>query len=173
MKKSVSCMFVIAVAGLLAAVGFLGAGAASAAPPYYGMTYAKVAEIMSGKGQTPSIATVIGSQLPTDECIVVNAYKSFTLDSSGRTAHRGTWMLALNCNRAVAQAGKPGNSIMTPEGQKARAIELKGTSISNNFAKSVAANKAPWCEANAVRCQQICDQSGTCSDELLKYLAAL
>ncbi|MCI4673434.1 hypothetical protein [Candidatus Mycolicibacterium alkanivorans] len=162
----------VGVAGVLVA-GVFGTGAAAASPPYYGMTYAKAVGIMQSKGQTPAIATVIGSQLPTDDCVVTNAYKSFTLDSSGRTAHRGTWMLDLNCNRAVAQAGKPGNSVMTPEGQKAKAIDIKSTSISDDFAKATKNGKAPWCEANARRCQQICDSSGMCSDDLVKYLASL
>ncbi|AQT83069.1 hypothetical protein B1R94_24250 [Mycolicibacterium litorale] len=154
----------------------MGTGIASAASPYYGQTYAQAAAKIESRGQTARIATVIGSQLAIDDCIVTNAYKSFTLNDRGRNAHRGTWLLSVNCNRAVAAPGKPGNSVMTPEGQKAKAIEVRADSLNNNFVNAMEKGKTPTCGASAERaanCKNFCDKYGLCSEDLVKYLASL
>lgn len=158
------CGGVAAVFGVLALSGTFGVGEAVAAPPFYGQTYAKAAETIEAKGLTASIATVIGSQLPTDDCRVMNAYMSFTLNSSGRKAHKGTWMLDLNCNQLVAQPGKPGNSTATSQGKSAKKIE-GWIAIWNVHPEK--------CDNSGSYCRKQCAYYGGCSDELLKYLAGL
>ncbi|SBS72251.1 conserved exported hypothetical protein [uncultured Mycobacterium sp.] len=167
MKRSVVS---VAVAVLALVAGLIGAGiAAASGPNVVGSTYAKAAEKISNWGYTPVIASVVGDQLPTDDCIVTSSAQASNLDSSGRS--RGKQLLVnLNCNAGLAGPGKPGNSLATPEGQKVRAIQLKGEGISMDYTKALQRNKAPWCEANAQRCQEICQQAGTCSADLLKYL---
>jgi hypothetical protein len=154
----------------------LGVGAATAAPPFYGQTYAKASATIKANGSTPAIATVIGSQVPTDDCVVTNAYMSITLDSTGRRAHRNTWMLELNCNSAVAQPGKPGNSVTTPEGKKAKANLTMADNLNTNLPKQVAAGKTPRCgqdAASAKTCMDFCDKSGLCSDWVVNYLTGI
>jgi hypothetical protein len=153
-----------------------GVGLASANPPFYGQTYAKAAAKIESNGQKADIATIIGSQLPTDDCIVTNAYQSFTLNSKGRRAHGGTWMLDLNCINAVASPGKPGNSTMTIEGKRAKAFRAQAQLFNRNIPKILAKGEVPSCGKShdkAQSCLAICMKAGICSDEVLKYLASV
>jgi hypothetical protein len=152
-----------AVIGVFALVGTFGTGTAFAAPPFYGQTYAEASEHIQNSGYDASIATVFGSQLPTPDCIVMNAYRSITLNSSGTKAHHA-WMLELNCNRLVAQPGKPGNSAVTPEGQKAKKYD-GWVAIWNKHPEK--------CDNSGTFCEGICARYGGCSAELLDYLAKL
>jgi len=156
-------------------VGIFGAGVAYGAPPFYGQTFGKASERIQSRGQTAVIATVIGSQLATDDCIVTNAYKSRTLNSTGRAAHRGTWLLDLNCNNTVARPGNPGNSVMTPQGQKAKKMQTRADRLNGNAHSALVKGKVPACgksDSNVQNCQNFCSRWGLCSDELLNYLSS-
>jgi hypothetical protein len=111
-----------AVVGALLAVVALGGGMAMAAgPDYSGQTYAKAAEQISSGGGTAVIATVIGEQLATDDCLVTGSKIGSNLDSSGRS--RGYQVLLdLNCNQTLAAPGKPGNSAATSEGKAEKGL---------------------------------------------------
>ncbi|WP_431235195.1 hypothetical protein ACQ856_12205 [Mycolicibacterium psychrotolerans] len=144
-------------------IGLGGTGVASAAPNLTGLTFGKASEKIQGWGGTAVISSVVGSQLATDDCIVTDARESITLDSSGRSAHRGRWLFDLNCNAAVAGPGKPGNSAASPDGAKAKKIE--GWIASWN-------KKPAYCDGHIAYCQRYCDNYDGCSDELKQYLAA-
>ena len=91
------------------------------------------------------------------------------LDSSGNNPG-GTVLLDLNCNDTSAFNGHPGNSVATPEGRQLKASRDTGVKINNDFTEATAAGQTSWCEENADDCKRICEESGTCSAELLDYL---
>ena len=119
MKKPV-VLGIGAVGVAAASFATFGSGTASAINEYAGQTYADAAQAVSDAGQTPVIATRVGSFLPTDQCTVTGSRSANFLDSSGTNAG-GRVLLYLNCNNSFAAAGVPGNSIGSPEGRQARA----------------------------------------------------
>ena len=119
MKKPV-VLGIGAVGVAAASFATFGSGTASAINEYAGQTYADAAQAISGNGQSPVIATRVGSFLPTDQCTVTGSRSANFLDSSG-TNPGGKVLLYLNCNNSFAAAGVPGNSIGSPEGRQARA----------------------------------------------------
>ena len=161
------------VASAAVAAGTLGAGVAIA--DNTGLTYAKAAERIRSFGGTPVIASVVGDQLATDDCIVIGQKKGAYLDASG-DKHFDKVYLHLNCGHAVAEPGKPGNSAATPAGRKGRATQAKVEDWNNTFPAMLAKGKVPWCgqsAENADTCLEGCTQSGSCSDEVLKYLGSV
>lgn len=109
-----------AVVAAAASLALFGAGVAGANDEYVGQTFADAAQAISGNGQSVTIATRVGSFLPTDQCIVTGSRTANFPDSSGNIAY-GRVLLNLNCNNTFAAAGVPGNSIGSPEGRQARA----------------------------------------------------
>ena len=103
-----------------AAFATFGSGAASATNEYAGMTYADAAQQISDGGQSATIATRVGSFLPTSQCTVTGSRSADFLDSSGSNPGNRV-LLYLNCNNTFATAGVPGNSIGSPQGRAARA----------------------------------------------------
>ena len=108
-----------AVGVAAASFALFGSGVASAVNEYAGMTYADASQEISNSGQSATIATRVGSFLPTDQCLVTGSRSANFLDSSG-TSSGGQVLLYLNCNNSFAAAGVPGNSIGSPEGRQAR-----------------------------------------------------
>ena len=108
-----------AVGVAAASFAVFGSGVASAVNEYAGQTYADAVQAISDSGQSATIATRVGSFLPTDQCIVTGSRSANFLDSSGTNAG-GQVLLYLNCNNSFAAAGVPGNSIGSPEGRQAR-----------------------------------------------------
>jgi hypothetical protein len=139
----------------------IGTGVACGAPPYYGQTFAKASDAVKSNGGTPVISTIVGSQLPTNDCLVTNAHKSITLDSQGHSAHSGTWLFDLNCNLLVAEPGKPGGSAATSEGADAKKIQ----------GWIVGWNRKPEGCTNPQWCLAMCDKYGGCSAETEQYLS--
>ena len=100
-----------------------------------------------------------GSQLTTDECIVVSWSKSIFRDSSGDSRGKD-FLLNLNCNRALAAPGHPGGSLMTPEGRQEKKDEASAAQISKNPAICDRSdNHAKWCA-------RVCTKTGLCEFEL-------
>jgi hypothetical protein len=118
MKKPV-VLGIGAVGVAAASFAAFGSGTASAVDEYAGQTYADAAQAISDSGQSATIATRVGSFLPTDQCQVTGSRNSSFLDSSGVNPG-GRVLLDLNCNNTFAAAGVPGNSIGSPEGRQAR-----------------------------------------------------
>lgn len=146
------------------AVVLFGAGSASAVDEYKGLTYEQVLQYTSNV----KVASRVGQDLPTAQCIVTGSRNSSSLDSSGN--YRGyTVLLDLNCNDPMT-AGHGGYSVTTPQGKEAQALKETGKDISTNYAQSLEAGQPSWCEENGDRCWDFCERSGTCSDEVLEFL---
>jgi len=136
-------------------VGF-GSGLASAADPLVGKTYSDAASWISNRNGTPVVATVSGSQLALDECIVTSWHRGGYLNSQGKNDRRNEYYLSLNCNNPVATPGHPGNSVVTPEGATAK----KERETALRFKEDQS-----WChksERNLSYCQRICKKTGLC-----------
>lgn len=118
MKKPV-VLGIGAIGFAAASFAAFGSGTASAVNEYAGQTYNDAAQAISDSGQSPVIATRVGSFLPTGSCMVTGSRNSSFLDSSGVNPG-GRVLLDLNCNNTFAAAGVPGNSIGSPEGRAAR-----------------------------------------------------
>ena len=117
MKKSLT-RSVAAVGGAAALFALFGSGSAWAIDEYVGQTYNDAATAIGQSGQTPIIATKVGSFLPTGACMVTHSRSASFLDSSGNNPG-GRVLLDLNCNYMFALAGVPGNSHASPEGKAA------------------------------------------------------
>jgi hypothetical protein len=141
------------------AVVLFGAGSASAVDEYKGLTYEQVLQYTSNV----KVASRVGQDLPTAQCIVTGSRNSSSLDSSGN--YRGGLLLDLNCNDPMTEY-----SVMTPQGKEAQALKETGKDISTNYAQSLEAGQPSWCEENGDRCWDYCERSGTCSDEVLEFL---
>lgn len=149
---------VLAVVGTVIVWLMLGSGLASAADPYVGKTYADAAAAISKRNGTAVVATVSGSALAQDDCIVISWAKSNFLDSSG-DQRRGEYRLNLNCNNPVATPGHPGNSSTSPAGIKAKVEQKRAASYDKNPA---------WChksENNLKYCIGVCERTGLCEIE--------
>ena len=109
-----------AVGAATASFVMFGSGTAAATNEYAGQTYADAVQAISDAGEYSTIATRVGSFLPTDECMVTGSRSANFLDSSGINGG-GRVLLFLNCNNNFAAAGVPGNSLGSPEGRQARA----------------------------------------------------
>ncbi len=159
MKKSLARGVGVIGSAAMAVVLF-GAGSASAVDEYKGLTYEQVLQYTSNV----KVASRVGQDLPTAQCIVTGSRNSSSLDSSGN--YRGyTVLLDLNCNDPMTEY-----SVMTPQGKEAQALKETGKDISTNYAQSLEAGQPSWCEENGDRCWDFCERSGTCSDEVLEFL---
>lgn len=105
------------VAGISAAI--FGSGIASAVNEYEGMTYGNAAAQISAFGGVATVATKVGTFLPTQQCIVTGSRVANFLDARGRGS-AGEVLLNLNCNNSFAAPGVPGNSMGSPEGRESR-----------------------------------------------------
>jgi hypothetical protein len=153
-----------AVGGAAALAVIFGAGPAVADNEYKGLTYAKVQE---RTGNRAVISSRTGSYLPTEECIVTGNRRASFLDSSGNG--NAKILVDLNCNDTMT-AGHPGYSVASEQGKKAQQVKDLAANASKNYARAVEAGTQPWCAERINRCQQACQQAGTCSQELLEYL---
>ena len=161
--KSVSVFVRGAVAIGAAAAAFVvfGTGTSAAKDPFVGLTYAEVTGKIADFGGNAVVATVVGAQLPMDECIVESWHKSsypertnFDLEAS--------YLLALNCSAKLAHAGQPGNSLSTPEGRARKEIEVTAERFND---------KPELCDTYMTTCKRICEaEKGPCSKEVMSYL---
>ena len=112
------------VAAMALSMALLGTGVAAAAD-YDGQTYADAAAAIEQAGDTPIVATRIGSQLPQDECLVVNSQDHSYLrdppDDVYVLSATNEVRLNLNCAGGYATATNPGASVASPAGREARA----------------------------------------------------
>lgn len=140
-------------------MGF-GSGVASAADPLIGKKYSDASSWISRRNGTPVVATVSGSQLALDDCIVVSWSRGGFLNSRGKNDRRNEYYVHLNCNNAVATPGHPGNSVMTPEGQKRKAQLERAERINAN------PERCRSSEATLENCIKFCRSTGLCKVEL-------
>lgn len=143
------------VGAAMLSVAMFGSGVASA-DGLIGKSYDEAAGWISSHNGKPVIATVSGSQLETDACIVTSWHMSNFLDSNGENSRATEFLLHLNCNNRLASPGHPGNSLMTPEGAQAKNDQLQAAKINKNPGHcELSDEKAKWCEA-------ICNRTGLC-----------
>jgi hypothetical protein len=114
----------------------------ASADNYAGQTYADAASAAGGSGMTSVVAGRVGSELPTDQCIVTRSQKAPWIKGDNFQQTNNTVLLFLNCNAALATPGKPGNSAASPEGQQA----LKDKQ--SYEWKSTTEDGAAWCAEN-------------------------
>jgi hypothetical protein len=144
---------------------FAGGVAAADGPQMIGKTYGNAAAELPMWGYKATIATVIGSQVATDDCIVVGSRKAGFLNSSGRPGSQ-TMLLDLDCNGMLAAPGKPGNSAASPTGQLAKK-ELAALAW---LGQDPEAN----CRPLAGYCKQLCIKyAANCTPELTQFVASL
>ena len=131
---------VAGVVGVFAASVF-GCAVASA-DAYAGETYSDAAGALSGAGMTVVVGGRVGSDLPTEKCVVSRSQKAPWVKGDNFQQVNNTMLLFLNCTQPVATAGKPGNSAASPQGQQAlkdeKAYEWKSTTDEG----------AQWCAEN-------------------------
>lgn len=135
-----------------------GPGMASA-DAWTGKTYSDVVAQISKQRGTPVVATVSGSVLELDDCIVTSWQQSIFLGTDGTNSRPREYRLNLNCNNAVATPGHPGNSVMTPVGAKAKEDQTNAANINND---------PGWCKKSEERmayCVRLCDRTGLCEVE--------
>jgi hypothetical protein len=112
------------VGAMALSMALLGTGVAAAAD-YDGQTYADAAAAIEEAGDTPIVATRVGSQLPQDECLVVNSQDHSYLrdppDDVYVLSATDEVRLNLNCAGGYATATNPGASVASPAGREARA----------------------------------------------------
>jgi hypothetical protein len=105
-------------------MSLLATGVAAAAE-YDGQTYADAAAAIEESGGTPVVATRVGSQLPQDDCLVVNSQDHSYLrdppDDVYVLSVTDEVQLNLNCAGGYATATNPGASVASPAGREARA----------------------------------------------------
>ena len=112
------------VGAMALSMALLGTGVAAAAD-YDGQTYADAAAAIEESGGTPVVATRVGSQLPQDDCLVVNSQDHSYLrdppDDVYVLSATDEVRLNLNCAGGYATATNPGASVASPAGREARA----------------------------------------------------
>jgi hypothetical protein len=155
------CIHLVAVfaAMTVMAMGF-GSGVASAADPLIGKKYSDAASWISRRNGTPVVATVSGSQLALDDCIVISWSKGGFRNSRGKNDRRNHYFVHLNCNNAVATPGHPGNSLMTPEGKKRKAQLDRAQQINDK------PERCKRSQAAYESCVRFCNSTGLCKVEL-------
>jgi len=106
------------------------------------------------------VATVSGSQLALDDCIVISWSRGGFLNSRGKNDRRNEYYVHLNCNNQVATPGHPGNSLMTPEGQKRKAQLDRAQAINEK------PERCQRSQATYESCVRFCNSTGLCKVEL-------
>jgi hypothetical protein len=146
----------VVVGVAMAAMTLFGIGT-SAADPYAGKTYADVSAAIAGKGGNPVISTIVGSQVPTDQCIVESWHKASYVSKDNFDHDKKRYLLALNCSAKLAHGGLPGNSLASAAGRAEKAIETRATAYNDNPTR---------CAKNLDSCQRFCVKYGLCSKDV-------
>lgn len=140
-----------------AAVMFFSTGTASAINEYVGMTYEKAQSSISSWGGQTEIATKVGEELPTSQCIVTGSRTASFLGTSGFSGGSQV-LLDLNCNQSLAAPGQPGNSAASPQGRQVQK-QLKDLAWLNENPDA--------CTTYADYCAQLCTKyAKQCSAEV-------
>ncbi|KDF02264.1 hypothetical protein Y900_025845 [Mycolicibacterium aromaticivorans JS19b1 = JCM 16368] len=100
----------------------LGSGVALA-DDYAGKSYSDASSAISSAGKKAVIASSVGDSLSQADCVVTRSQSAPWLKGDNFSPVTDTVLLFLNCNAKLATAGKPGNSLASPEGQAEKAAE--------------------------------------------------
>lgn len=158
MVRKTAIKFGVFLVSAIVMMTFMGTGTAFAKDPFVGLTYKDASGKISQRGGTPVISTVVGSQLATDECIVLSWHRASYAEDDNFDHDRKKFMLALNCTAKLAHAGMPGNSLASEEGRAQRAIEARAERFNS---------KPSRCAQSIESCKTFCDKYGLCSKEVL------
>lgn len=161
MKKLIARGVGVVAAFVAAALmAMVGATAAHADDPT-GKKYSDAKSIVSDWGATPVLSTVNGDQLALDDCIVTSYTKSSAKSALGENNGQKV-LLNLNCNAKVAQAGVPGNSVMTPQGKSAKQDIEVANQINKDPSGCYSDNNK-----NLAYCKRVCTRTGLCDADSL------
>ncbi len=139
---------------LVAASVLFGAGAASA-DGYDGQTWGDASADVSSWGGTPVVASITGSQLALEDCIVIDSKQSHERDGLGQEVW-GEYMFYLNCNASVA-GGRPGNSVQSAAGRQAKKDQEAAQWLNTKLQEDPEyCNDKTWCA-------YICESTGMCT----------
>lgn len=125
---------------IVSGVGIVGLGVMSmalfgtgvaAADDYAGETYSDASSALSGASEKGVIAGVVGDSVSQGDCVVTRSQKAPWLKGDNFSPVTDTVLLYLNCNAKLATAGKPGNSLASPEGRAEKAAEDAQTAAGN------------------------------------------
>lgn len=155
--KAFAVRFCAVIGVAVTAMALLGTGTSAAKDSYQGMTYADAAAKVEGRGGKAVISTVVGSQVPFDECIVESSHRPTYAKRDGFD-HAKETLFSLNCTAKLAHSGLPGNSLASPEGREQQVIENKASRLNA---------KPEACEQNLESCQKFCEKYSLCSKELM------
>lgn len=145
----------VVVAVVLTAVT-LGSGIASA-DPLIGKRYSDAVSWISQRNGKPVVTTVSGSQLALDDCIVSSWTQGGFRNSRGRNDRWNEFYLHLNCNKQLASAGHPGNSLASPDGKKRKKQEDWAASINEH------PEQCRRSEAAFENCRSFCERTKLCT----------
>ena len=141
MKKLIALAAGAAASAACASMSLVSTGVAAADPDVVGQAYWEAKGALSQAGMTPVVATVLGAQLPQDQCYVVSTSKSRFLDQGGYS--KGNLIqVNLNCF-PPATTTKPGFSA----GNHGPAAEAVRDTIKQEELKwKKSADGQEWCE---------------------------
>lgn len=143
-------------AGLLAAAT-LGGGVAQA-DPLAGKTYDQASTWIADRNGKAVVASVVGGQLDLSKCIVMSSSRGKFIDALGENNRRREYYLHLNCQQSVAD-GKPGNSVTSPLGARAKKERETAEAIKRNIER-----KPDYC-IERDWCVRFCERTGLCEPE--------
>jgi hypothetical protein len=99
--------YVLGIAVTAAAMGAVGgSGVASADNEYSGQTYAHAQQAITNAGLTSRVGSVVGDQLPTDQCMVAESRTVPAIGSSGATGSNIV-VLDLDCTNSAPTTSAP------------------------------------------------------------------
>jgi len=150
---------VAAAAVAASAAAMVGAATAHAQSPV-NRTYEEARSIVQRWGAQPVLATVTGSVLPLDQCIVTSFGEQVSVSAVGVNTGRKV-LLNVNCNAKVAQPGTPGNSLMTPQGKQAKR-DIRVANIINKDPTPCYAS-----DDDLAYCKRVCNRTGMCDADAL------
>jgi len=113
---------------------------------------AKVSEM----GAKAVIASVVGGDLPVDDCRVTRYQRGSFRDEMGRARSEVEILLYLDCNARLASPGSPGASLASPEGRDMKKDRDYALLIKQN---------PEWCgltDENMQVCRAVCDKTRMC-----------
>jgi hypothetical protein len=156
--KAIAVRLGVVVGAAVVAMALFGTGTSAAKDPYIGRTYKDASANIAKIGGNPVISTVVGSQLPTDECIVTSWHQVSYARRTHFDLDTKKYMLSLNCAAKLAHGGQPGNSLATAEGRAEHALEVTAAKYNNDPTR---------CEKNFKSCKVFCNNYGLCSKEVM------
>jgi hypothetical protein len=145
-----------AVAASTVAAMLFGSGIAAATDPLIGKTLKDATTKMADWKATPVVASVVGSLLQHDDCIVTSWHKSNYLDASGHKMGKTNIYVNLNCNAALAAPGTPGNSVGSPAGKAEKKVDEDADFVNSH---------PEYCQKKPTKCDWFCTKyAGKCTN---------